>query len=143
MDGVFSATDLGMTLEELQDSFEFLDDWEDKYSTVIDLGRKLPALDESFQTEENRVRGCQSQVWLVHHKDDAGRFHFRGDSDALIVKGLVGVMLLIFSGKTADEIKATDARQILDSLGLASHLSPLRANGLFAMVERIQNIAAS
>lgn len=131
-------TTLGTTLDELKDSFEFLDDWEDKYGLIIDLGRKLDGLEEAYKTETTRVRGCQSQVWLVHDRDADGRFHFRGDSDAVIVKGLVGVMLLIFSGKTADEILATDAKAILADLGLSSHLSPQRANGLFAMVERIR-----
>ncbi|WP_020398303.1 SufE family protein [Kordiimonas gwangyangensis] len=129
------------TIVEILDTFEFLEDWEDKYRYIIDLGRKLPPLDESEMTEEYKVRGCQSQVWLVPEVADDGRIHLRGDSDAHIVKGLVAIMLLIFSGKTAAEIRETDARAILDQLGLASHLSPLRANGLFAMVERIYAIA--
>ena len=129
------------TIVEILDTFEFLEDWEDKYRYIIDLGRKLPPLAESEMTEDYKVRGCQSQVWLVPEVADDGRILLRGDSDAHIVKGLVALMLLIFSGKTAAEIKATDARAILDQLGLASHLSPLRANGLFAMVERIYAIA--
>ena len=137
------ATDLGMTLSDLQDSFEFLDDWEDKYATVIDLGRKLAPLEDHERNEETRVRGCQSQVWLVHEEDSDGRLILRGDSDALIVKGLVAVMLLIFSGKTKADILATDAKTILESLGLKSHLSPQRANGLFAMVERIRALASA
>jgi cysteine desulfuration protein SufE len=131
------------TIVEILDTFEFLEDWEDKYRYIIDLGRKLPPLAESEMTEDYKVRGCQSQVWLVPEKRDDGRIYLRGDSDAHIVKGLVAIMLLIFSGKTAEEIKATDARAILDQLGLASHLSPLRANGLFAMVERIYAIAGA
>ena len=126
------------TIVEILDTFEFLEDWEDKYRYIIDLGRKLPPLSDDEMTDEYKVRGCQSQVWLVPEKADDGRIYLRGDSDAHIVKGL---MLLIFSGKTAEEIRATDARAILDQLGLASHLSPLRANGLFAMVERIYAIA--
>ena len=88
-----------------------------------------------------KVRGCQSQVWLIPTVDGDGRVHLKGDSDAFIVKGLVALMLSVFSGKTPAEIKTTDAKAILDKLGLASHLSPLRANGLFAMVERIYTIA--
>lgn len=129
------------TIVEILDTFEFLEDWEDKYRYIIDLGRKLPPLSDDEMTDEYKVRGCQSQVWLVPEVDTEGRIILRGDSDAHIVKGLVALMLLIFSGKTPAEIKATDARAILDQLGLASHLSPLRANGLFAMVERIYGIA--
>lgn len=135
------VSELGMTLDELEDTFSFLDDWEDKYGTIIDLGRKLPALEDAFKTDATRVRGCQSQVWLTHTTDDLGRLHFEGDSDALIVKGLVAVMLMIFSAKSPADIVATDARDILERLGLSSHLSPQRANGLFAMVERIKAIA--
>ncbi|NVJ70025.1 MAG: SufE family protein [Alphaproteobacteria bacterium] len=129
------------TIVEILDTFEFLDDWEDRYRYVIDLGRKLPPLDESEMTDDYKVRGCQSQVWLVPEKDAEGRIHLRGDSDAHIVKGLVALVLLIYSGKTPDEILATDAKVILDKLGLAAHLSPMRANGLFAMVQRIRDIA--
>lgn len=129
------------TIDEILDTFEFLDDWEDRYKTVIDLGKKLLPLAPEEMTDAFKVRGCQSQVWLVPTTDADGRIHFRGDSDAHIVKGLVALMILIFSGKTADEILATDARAILDQLGLAAHLSPMRANGLFAMVERIRAIA--
>jgi len=129
------------TIVEILDTFEFLDDWEERYRYVIDLGRKLDPLDASEMSEQYKVRGCQSQVWLVPEKDEAGIITLRGDSDAHIVKGLVALMLLIFSGKTAEEILATDARGMLDKLGLASHLSPMRANGLFSMVERIREIA--
>ena len=130
------------TIVEIMDTFEFLEDWEDRYRYIIDLGKKLIPLAPSEMTEDYKVRGCQSQVWLVPTTDVDGCIHLRGDSDAFIVKGLVAIMLLIFSGKTAVEIKAIDAREILDTLGLSSHLSPMRANGLFSMVERIQAIAA-
>ena len=142
MDGA-AGTDLGMTLEELAENFSNLDDWEDKYAMVIDLGRKLPPLATEDRNEHTRVRGCQSQVWLVEDVDANGRIHLRGDSDALIVRGLVAVMLLIFSGKTAAEIRSIDAQKILDGLGLRAHLSPQRANGLFSMVERIQRLAGA
>ncbi|MCJ9428291.1 SufE family protein [Kordiimonas marina] len=132
---------LDTTLEDVIDTFEFLDDWEDRYRYVIDLGRKLPPLDASEMTDTYKVRGCQSQVWLIPEMDAEGRIQLRGDSDAHIVKGLVALMLLIFSGKTPAEILATDARAILDKLGLSAHLSPMRANGLFSMVERIRDIA--
>lgn len=129
------------TIVEILDTFEFLDDWEERYRYVIDLGRKLLPLAPEEMTEDYKVRGCQSQVWLVPEKDADGRIHLRGDSDAHIVKGLVALMLLIYSGKTAEEILAVDAKGILDKLGLAAHLSPMRANGLFSMVERIRDIA--
>lgn len=131
------------TIDEILDTFEFLDDWEDRYKTIIDLGKKLTPLAPEEMTDAFKVRGCQSKVWLVPTTDADGCIHFRGDSDAHIVKGLVALMILVFSGKTADEILATDARAILDQLGLAAHLSPMRANGLFAMVERIRAIAES
>lgn len=131
------------TIDEIFDTFEFLDDWEDRYRTIIDLGKKLPPLAPQEMTEAFKVRGCQSQVWLVPTTDAEGKIHLRGDSDAHIVKGLVALMLLIFSGKTGDEILATDARAILDRLGLSAHLSPMRANGVFSMVERIQEIAGA
>ncbi|MFC3050348.1 SufE family protein [Kordiimonas pumila] len=130
------------TLVEIQDTFEFLEDWEERYKYIIDLGKKLPALADEEMTDTYKVRGCQSQVWLIPEIDAAGHIHLRGDSDAFIVKGLVALMLIIFSGKTAVEIRDINARALLDDLGLAAHLSPLRANGLFSMVERIQSIAA-
>lgn len=131
------------SLEDILDTFEFLDDWEDRYRMIIDLGKKLVPLAPEEMTDAFKVRGCQSQVWLVPTTDAEGRIHFRGDSDAHIVKGLVALMIIVFSGKTTAEIIETDARAILDQLGLAAHLSPMRANGLFAMVERIRAIAES
>ena len=129
------------SLAEVRDTFQFLDDWEDRYRYVIDLGKKLPDLDDAEKIDLYKVRGCQSQVWLVPEKKD-GRLSLRGDSDAHIVRGLVAWMLLIVSDKTPADILKTDARAILDELGLAQHLSPMRANGLFSMVERIRAIAA-
>ena len=138
-----SATALaGTTLGDVIETFALLDEWEERYRYLIDLGRKLPPLPESAYRDENKVRGCTSQVWLVAAPGGAdGRLVFRGDSDAHIVKGLVALMLLIFSGKTPQEILATDARAILDRLDLRAHLSPMRANGLYAMLERIREMA--
>lgn len=131
------------TIDDVVDSFEVLDDWEDRYRYLIDLGRKLPPYPEAARTEAHKVRGCVSQVWLnPHYSDDSPpRFYFYGDSDAHIVKGLVALMMLIFNGKTADEIRETDARAFLDKLGLAQHLSPMRTNGLYSMLSRIQELA--
>ncbi|UTW55242.1 SufE family protein [Kordiimonas sp. SCSIO 12610] len=131
-----------ITLEEVIDTFEFLDDWEDRYKYIIDLGRKLPPLGEDEMVDAFKVRGCQSKVWLIP-EIEANSITLRGDSDAHIVKGLVALMLLVYSGKTSAEILGTDAKKVLADLGLSSHLSPMRANGLFSMVERIREIAAN
>ncbi len=132
----------GTTLDDVLDTFALLDEWEDRYRYIIELGRKLPPLPESAYRDENRVRGCTSRVWLVAMPDGQdGRLVFRGDSDAHIVKGLVALMLLIFSGRTPQEILAIDAQAVLDRLDLRAHLSPMRANGLFSMLERIKEMA--
>ncbi len=132
-------------IEDLIENFEFLEDWEDRYRYIIDLGRKLPPMDDALKTEASRVQGCTSQVWLVSHIDDntPARMTFIADSDAHIVRGLVAVLLMIFSGKTAQEIKSTDIEGILNQLEFSQHLSPNRANGLHAMVKRIQATAES
>jgi cysteine desulfuration protein SufE len=131
-----------VSLEEVVDTFEFLDDWEDRYKYIIDLGRKLTPLDSGEMVDAFKVRGCQSKVWLIP-EIQSDQIMLRGDSDAHIVKGLVALMLLVYSGKTAAEILSVDAKKILGDLGLSSHLSPMRANGLFSMVERIREIAAN
>lgn len=130
------------TIDEVVESFEVLEDWEDRYRYLIDLGRKLPPYPEEARTEAHKVRGCVSQVWLNPHFSDETppRFYFDGDSDAHIVKGLVALMMLIFNGKTADQVRNTDARAILDKLGLAQHLSPMRTNGLYSMLGRIHEL---
>ncbi len=130
------------TINDVLDTFEFLDDWEDRYKYIIDLGRNLPEFDEKYMTEENRVHGCTSRVWLIHDMS-GGKVVFRGESDAHIVRGLVALMLMIFSGKAPEDILKTDARETLDKLGLEKHLSPMRTNGLFSMVEKIKSIAAA
>ncbi len=130
------------TLQDVMETFEFLDDWEDKYKYIIDLGRKLPAMDEDYLTDENRVHGCTSRVWLLHNFED-GKVNFQGESDAHIVRGLVALILMIYSDKTPSEIADTDARAILNELGLEKHLSPMRTNGLFSMVEKVKKISAA
>ncbi len=131
----------GTTLDEVRETFALLDDWEDRFQYLIDLGRQLPPLPEEAHDEVNRVRGCTSKVWLVARRDEAGRIHLLGDSDAHLVKGLVALMLLIFSGRRPKEILATDARAVLGEFGLEQHLSPMRANGLHSMLARIADIA--
>ena len=131
-----------ITIDDITETFEFLDDWEERYKYIIDLGRSLELFDEKDQTEENRVHGCTSRVWLIHKEKEKSIF-FKGDSDAFIVKGLVAIILTIYSGKTAKEILAVDIKAFLDKLGLEKHLSPMRANGLYSMVKRIRDIAKS
>ena len=132
-----------MTLEKLISNFELFDDWEERYGYLIDLGRKLSSLPEAEKNEGNRVHGCQAMVWLVLDPDPdrPGALRVRAYSDAFTVRGLIAVLQLIFSGRTPDEIVATDAHAILRQLGLDHHLSPTRKNGLFAMVERIRTLA--
>jgi cysteine desulfuration protein SufE len=132
-----------MTLEKLISNFELLGDWEERYGYLIDLGRKLPSLSDVEKSEENRVHGCQAMVWMIMEPDPehAGALRFRADSDAFIVRGLIAVLQLIFNGRTPEEILAADAKSVLSKLGLDSHLSPTRKNGLFAMVERIRALA--
>ncbi|WP_153769818.1 SufE family protein [Labrenzia sp. CE80] len=130
------------TLDDIVESFEFLDDWEDRYKYVIDLGRELPPLPEAEKNEANKVRGCVSQVWLVTEisrcEDGQPMIAYRGDSDALIVQGLVAIVLALFSGKTAQDILDTDVDGLFARLGLQEHLTPQRSNGLKSMVARIR-----
>lgn len=130
-----------MKIEELIDNFEFLDGWEDKYRYIIELGEKLPVLDVEFHTEEWKVKGCQSQVWLVPSKNSDGSISFSGDSDAMIVKGLIAIVLAIYNNKTAEDIKNTDIENIFSLLGLQEHLSPSRRNGLESMILKIKHYA--
>lgn len=134
------------TLEQLYDDFEYLTDWEDRYRYVIELGRELDPLADSDRTDANKVRGCASQVWLVSHVEpaSAGRppvLRFEGDSDAHIVRGLIAILFALYSGRSAEDIVATDSKSALGRLGLEEHLSPQRSNGLAAMVERIRSDA--
>jgi cysteine desulfuration protein SufE len=128
-------------LDELSDEFELLGDWEERYRHVIDLGRTLAPLDEAEKTDANKVRGCASQVWLVREDDAGKQLRFRGDSDAHIVRGLIAILLKLYSGRSAEEILVFDARAGLDRLGLTGALSAQRSNGLKAMVERIRRDA--
>ncbi len=130
-----------MTIDELVENFEFLESWEDKYRYIIELGEKLPPLDKSFYTDEWKVQGCQSQVWLVPQKQD-GKISFQGDSDAMIVKGLIAIVLMIYNNQSPSAIKAVAVEDIFAKLGLSEHLSPSRRNGLLAMTEKIKYYAA-
>ena len=133
-----------MRIEDLKSDFEVLDDWEDRYRHVIELGKELPPLAESAHNASNKVRGCASQVWLVAKVTGSAEeptVSFQGDSDALIVKGLVAIALMIYSGKPAREILAIDAAPILRELGLDDHLTPQRSNGFASMIARIKSDA--
>jgi cysteine desulfuration protein SufE len=125
---------------EIADNLSFLDDWEDRYRYIIELGQALPPLAESEKTAENKVHGCTSQVWLVSSRDGA-RLSYRGESDAMIVRGLVAVLIALYSGRPATEIAETDAIAIFDELGLREHLTTQRSNGLVAMVTRMRGEA--
>jgi cysteine desulfuration protein SufE len=128
--------------EELAETFAFLDDWEDRYRHVIDLGKAMPPLDDSFKVPALKVQGCASQVWLRPMIHD-GRFDFQGDSDAMIVRGLIAVLHALYSGVPLAEVGKIDATAELGRLGLNEHLSSQRSNGLRAMVQRIREEAAS
>lgn len=132
--------------DDIVADFAFLDDWDDRYAYLIDLGRRLEAYPEDRRDEAHKVRGCASQVWLAHNiegSDGDRTVRFRGDSDAHIVRGLVALMIALYDGKTPQEICAVDAREALAPLGLEGHLTPQRSNGLASMAQRIQDIAAS
>jgi cysteine desulfuration protein SufE len=129
-------------ISEIIENFELLDQWDDRYRYVIELGRTLPPLSDAAHNETNKVRGCTSQVWLVTHvkSDGAGGpvLTFEGDSDAHIVRGLVAILLALYSGQSARDILAADALAIFDHIGLRENLTPQRSNGLRSMVERIR-----
>eukprot|EP01037_Dinobryon_pediforme_P008929 gene8929-9017_t len=129
-----------MDLNQIIENFEFLDDWEERYRYLIELGRDMPPLAEEDHTPANKVLGCASQVWLKMEQDgqNPARFKLSGDSDAHIVKGLVALIIAIYANKTASEIAETDAMAIFTGLGLAAHLTPQRSNGVRSMIERIK-----
>jgi len=128
--------------EELVETFEFLDDWEDRYRHVIDMGKAMDPLEDALRVPATKVDGCASQVWLVP-KIDNGVFTFRGESDAMIVRGLIAVLLALYNEQPVSEVVKINAIAELERLGLNDHLSAQRSNGLRAMVERIQQTAAA
>ncbi|OXE37586.1 MAG: cysteine desufuration protein SufE [Phenylobacterium zucineum] len=134
---------LDQDLADLVDEFDLLGDWEERYRYIIELGRDLAPLTDLERRDANKVRGCASQVWLVTEAQSDGTLKFRGDSDAHIVRGLIAVLLRLVSGRSATEILAFDAQAAFRLLGLASHLSAQRSNGLASMVERIRRDATA
>jgi len=127
--------------EEIVEDFEFLDDWEDRYRYVIDRGKAMAPLDEALKVPATKVEGCASQVWL-HPRLEGGVFTFEGDSDAMIVRGLIAVLKALYNGTPVAEVGQVDAQAELARLGLNEHLSAQRSNGLRAMVERIRAVAS-
>lgn len=132
-------------IDEILDNFSLLDDWDDRYRYIIELGRTLAPLPEDARIEANKVQGCASQVWLTTRIEPDGEagpvLSFVGDSDAHIVRGLIAILFAIYSNKSARDILATDALDLFDRLGLREHLTPQRSNGLRSMVERIRSDA--
>jgi len=138
-----ASTTIDAELQDLAAEFDVLGDWEERYRYIIDLGRTLAPLSDAERIDANKVRGCASQVWLVTQPTGDGRIEFRGDSDAMIVQGLVAVMLRLYSGRTPEEILSFDAPAALKHLGLDGALSTQRSNGLASMVQRIRKDAAA
>ncbi|MBV8850964.1 MAG: SufE family protein [Methylobacteriaceae bacterium] len=132
------------TIGEIRDNFELLEEWDDRYRYVIELGRTLEPMPEAEHSQDNKVQGCVSQVWLSKKLEPGsnGRvLKYFGDSDAHIVRGLIAILLTLYSGRTPQEILSTDAIQVFDEFGFREHLTPQRSNGLRAMVERIRSDA--
>lgn len=135
-----------MSYDDLVENFEFLDDWEERYRYVIELGKAMPPLDESRKTATTKVDGCVSQVWIDSRPvggDSDIRIEFEGDSDAHIVRGLIAILRIMLSGRAARDIVETDVASELDRIDLAAHLSPQRSNGLGSMIERIKGVAVA
>lgn len=127
--------------EEIVEDFEFIEDWEDRYRHVIDLGKAMDPLDDALKVPSTKVDGCASQVWL-HPRIEAGLFSFDGDSDAMIVRGLIAVLRCLYNGVPVHKVTAIDARAELERLGLNEHLSAQRSNGVRAMIERVRLVAS-
>jgi cysteine desulfuration protein SufE len=135
---------VALDLKEIVDNFEILDDWDDRYRYLIELGRELEPLDAVAHNDHNKVRGCASQVWVettVAPSAEGLTLKLRGDSDAHIVRGLIALVFALYSEKTTEHILSTDAQELFQKLGLSAHLTPQRSNGVRAMVERIKTDA--
>jgi cysteine desulfuration protein SufE len=127
------------TEKEIIEEFGLFDSWDDKYEYIIDLGKTLPVLDKKYKTDENRVRGCQSSVWLVAEYKD-GKLFYKADSDALIVKGLISMLIRVLSGRTADEIIEAKL-DFIREIGMTTHLAQTRSNGLLSMIKQMKHYA--
>lgn len=131
-----------MTFDDLIENFSFLEDWEERYKYVLDLGKKLAPFPEVHKNETYLVKGCVSQVWLECHYIDE-KLHFIGDSDSHLVKGLIAILFILYSGQTADFILHSDFKEKFSQMGLSDHLTPQRSNGVFSMVKRIYDYATA
>jgi cysteine desulfuration protein SufE len=141
----FTKNPLGTstTMEDVFEAFELLDDWEDRYAFIIDLGKQLPPFPESERNEQNYVHGCQSQVWLIHYYDEAsGKLFLLIDSDAIIVRGLAAIILVALNNHEPRELLAIDIDELFERLDLFRHISPTRGNGLRSMISKIRDIAS-
>jgi cysteine desulfuration protein SufE len=136
---MYPGKNISETEKEITEEFALFDSWDDKYEYIIDLGKKLEPLETKYKTDENRVRGCQSTVWLVAHWND-GRIFYQADSDAVIVKGLISMLIRVLSGRTADEIINAKLSFIHD-IGMDTHLAQTRSNGLLSMVKQMKHYA--
>lgn len=130
---------IAQTEDEIVDEFSLFDSWDDKYEYIIDLGKKLPPLDEKHKTDENKVRGCQSTVWLAASVKD-GKVYYEADSDAVIVKGLISMLIRVLSGRTPDEVIQAPL-SFIQRIGMTTHLAQTRSNGLLSMVKQMKNYA--
>lgn len=128
------------SLDEIKEAFDLVDDWEDRYQLIIDLGKSLPHMPAELKNDANKVEGCVSQVWLVNERE-GDKLHFQADSDAHIVRGLIGLLLMAFQDKPPEDILDIDIEAEFQNLGLEKHLSPNRRNGFYAMVGRIREMA--
>lgn len=140
VDDKMDVADLRAVESEIIEEFSFFDEWTDKYKYLIDLGRALPPFPEKWKADENKVSGCQSQVWFVAEEKD-GLLHFTATSDAAIVSGLIALLLRVYSGRKPETILGAEP-EFIRRIGLAEHLSPTRSNGLYAMLRAIRNLAA-
>jgi cysteine desulfuration protein SufE len=132
-------TSIAAIEKEIVEEFALFDSWDDKYEYIIDLGKKLPALDDQYKKDENKVRGCQSTVWLVAEERN-GRIYYRAESDAIIVKGLISMLIRVLSGQPADQILSTRL-DFIQQIGMTTHLAQTRSNGLLSMVKQMKNYA--
>lgn len=130
-----------MDIDELIDNFSYLDSWEDRYKYLIELGNTLPHFTEEQKSDEWKVPGCQSQVWIIPHYE-GNHIYFEGDSDAIIVRGIIAVVLIVFKDKLAQEILNIDVEEIFDKLGLREHITPNRRSGMLSMVDKIKYYAS-
>jgi len=139
-----SAAEIDATIEDIAEEFALFSDWEERYAHIIELARGLTPLSEAEHSDANKVRGCASQVWLVteRRQEHPEKLYFRGDSDAHLVRGLIALLLRIFSGRTPAEILSVDPRAVFNRLSLGDALTPQRSNGLFSMMDRIRRDAA-